>query len=196
MNVDEPTVEETIQILQGIRSRYEAHHGLRISDEALVAAANLASRYVSDRYLPDKAIDVVDEAASRVRIYKSGRADDVKKAFRDLQDYQKRREEAFESQRFAEAATIREQEKDLRSQVEQLRLNWQMAESEELAVTAEDVAEIVAMWTGIPVARPGDGRNRAAAAHGGCAAQAHRRPGRGDQHPCQGGASRARRAKG
>jgi ATP-dependent Clp protease ATP-binding subunit ClpC len=153
VSVDEPTVEETIQILQGIRSRYEAHHGLRISDEALVAAANLAARYVSDRYLPDKAIDLVDEASSRVRIYKSGRADGVKKAFRDLQDYQKRREEAFESQRFAEAAAIREQEKDLRNQVEQLRLNWQVAESEELSVTAEDIAEIVAMWTGIPVAR-------------------------------------------
>jgi ATP-dependent Clp protease ATP-binding subunit ClpC len=153
VTVDEPSIEETIQILQGIRSRYEAHHGLRISDEALVAAANLASRYVSDRYLPDKAIDLVDEAASRVRIYKSGRADDVKKAFCDLQDNQKRRQEAFESQRFTEAAAIREQEKELRNQVEQLRLNWQMAESEELTVTAEDIAEIVAMWTGIPVSR-------------------------------------------
>ena len=151
--VDEPSIEETIQILKGIRSRYEAHHGLRITDEALLAAANLAARYVSDRYLPDKAIDVVDEAASRVRIYKSCKPSGLKEAFRELQKFQRQRQEAFEAQKFAEAAALREQEAELRHQIEQLRLNWQMVEPEDLAVTAEDIAEIVSMWTGIPVSR-------------------------------------------
>ena len=151
--VDEPSIEETIEILKGIRGRYETHHGLHITDEAILAAANLAARYISDRYLPDKAIDLVDEAASRVRIYKGCKPNGLKEAFRELQKFQRQRQEAFEAQKFAEAASLREQEVELRRHIEQLRLNWQMVEPEELAVSAEDIAEIVSMWTGIPVAR-------------------------------------------
>ncbi len=151
--VDEPTPDETIQILKGIRSRYEAHHGLQISDEALVAAVQLATRYVSDRFLPDKAIDLIDEAASRVRIYKGAKPGSLKKAFTDLQEFQRKRREAFEAHRFAEAEVLQAQENELRQQIEQLRLTWQTVEPDDLLVTEEDVAEIVAMWTGIPVSR-------------------------------------------
>ncbi|NLS78107.1 MAG: ATP-dependent Clp protease ATP-binding subunit [Chloroflexi bacterium] len=150
--VDEPTVDETIQILKGIRSRYEEHHGLRISDEALEAAATLAARYVSDRFLPDKAIDLVDEASSRVRIYKACGPAGLQQAMSDLQDVQQRRRDAFESHEFAQAADLREREMNLQKQVEQLQVRWQMPD-EDLVVTPEDIAEIVSMWTGVPVSQ-------------------------------------------
>jgi len=152
--IDEPTVEETVEILKGIRSRYEAHHKLRISDEALEAAATLAARYVTDRYLPDKAVDLIDEAASRVRLFKALRPEALSKAVSELRVVQREKETAFGAHRFEDAADLRDKELVLQSQLEQLRLGWEIAQqAEDLKVTADDVAEILSMWTGIPSLR-------------------------------------------
>jgi ATP-dependent Clp protease ATP-binding subunit ClpC len=150
--VEEPTIEETIEILRGIKSRYEEYHRLAITDEAVLAAANLAARYVPDRFLPDKAIDLIDEASSRVRTYKSDKPAAVKTAFLRLQQVQSAKKEALQQQDFAEAAHLREQEREIRGSIRQLRLGLRGAEEAEgLAVNGEDIAEIVSMWTGIPV---------------------------------------------
>ena len=152
--VDEPTVEETIEILKGVRSRYEEHHGLEITDEALTSAAHLAARYVPDRFLPDKAIDLIDEAASRVRVYKAFRTMGVRETFRQLRAVQQQKQEAFAADRLDDALMLRQEEDSLRSKLEQLRLGWRdSSEGGGLRVTEEDIAEIVAMWTGVPVTR-------------------------------------------
>lgn len=150
--IEEPSVEETIEILRGIRERYEAHHNLRITDEAIETAARLSARYISDRYLPDKAIDLIDEAAARVRMYKAPQALDLRETFANLKAIQKEKEAAFNAQRYEDALSLREQEEELEARLDQLRLSWHsMADG--LQVTAEDVAEVVSMWTGIPVTR-------------------------------------------
>jgi len=152
--VEEPSVEETVEILKGVRSRYEEHHQLEITDEALSAAAHLAARYVPDRFLPDKAIDLIDEAASRVRVYKAFRTMGVRETFRQLRTIQQQKQEAFSAERYDEALALRQEEDSLRSKLEQLRLGWRdSSEGSGLRVTEEDIAEIVAMWTGVPVAR-------------------------------------------
>ena len=152
--VDEPTVEETVEILKGVRSRYEEHHQLEITDEALNAAAHLAARYVPDRFLPDKAIDLIDEAASRVRVYKAFRTMGVRETFRQLRTVQQQKQEAYSAERFDDAVELRQEEESLRSKLEQLRLGWRdSTEGGGLRVTEEDIAEIVAMWTGVPVNR-------------------------------------------
>ena len=150
--VDEPSIEETVDILRGIKSRYEAHHKLRITDEAVHAAAHLAARYITDRFLPDKAIDLIDEAAARVRMYKVPQSDILQQALSELRDVQQKKNEAIADQNFERAANLRYREVELEHKVEQIRLNWeQLADLPE--VTADDIAEIVAMWTGIPVSR-------------------------------------------
>jgi ATP-dependent Clp protease ATP-binding subunit ClpC len=151
--VAEPTIDETIDILRGIRSRYEEYHRLTITDGAVVAAANLAARYVPDRFLPDKAIDLVDEAASRVRTYKAFQPAAVKTAFLRLQEMQRAKDQALEERRLEEAAQLRERERELRQNIEQLQLGLSDAkgEPEGLQVTEGDIAEIVSMWTGVPV---------------------------------------------
>jgi ATP-dependent Clp protease ATP-binding subunit ClpC len=151
--VAEPTIEETIDILRGIRSRYEEYHRLTITDGAVVAAANLGARYVPDRFLPDKAIDLVDEAASRVRTYKAFQPAAVKTAFLRLQEMQRAKDQALEERRLEEAAQLRERERELRQNIEQLQLGLSEAkgEPEGLQVTEADIAEIVSMWTGVPV---------------------------------------------
>src|SRR3989454_1143238 len=152
IRVDQPTIEETEQILKGLRDRYEQHHRVDISDEALHAAAELADRYISDRFLPDKAIDLVDEAASRMRI-KSMTAPPV---YRDLEEEidQTRRdkEAAIEAQEFEKAANLRDQERQLTNKKRQLEEQWRAGESGERPVIGEEeIADIVSMWTGIPV---------------------------------------------
>jgi ATP-dependent Clp protease ATP-binding subunit ClpC len=148
--VEEPTVEETIDILRGIKSRYEAHHGLLIADESLQSAARLAVRYVPDRFLPDKAIDLMDEAASRVRIYKTPVNRDLKETLTELRDVQRDGEIAFKESRFEEAGVLRDQELQIEEQLKQMRMGWdQMANGPQ--VMPEDIAEVVAMWTGVPV---------------------------------------------
>ena len=152
VRVDEPTIEETVEILKGVRPAYEKHHQLSISDEALGAAARLSARYVPDRFLPDKAIDLMDEASSRVRMYKSPRASSLRETYRELKSTQRSKEEAVEAKRYDEALDLRHHELDLEKQLEQLRRGW-----EDLApqptVGEEDIAEVVGMWTGIPLQR-------------------------------------------
>jgi ATP-dependent Clp protease ATP-binding subunit ClpC len=156
--VEEPTIEETIAILRGIRERYEEYHRLKITDEAVVAAAGYAARYVPDRFLPDKAVDLIDEAASRVRTYKSFQPAAVKTAFLKVQEVQRAKEAAVEEQDFAKADQLRIQEDELRASLEHLRQGLRKAEDEEgLQVTEEDIAEIVSMWTGVPVTQMASG---------------------------------------
>jgi len=153
--VDEPNIEETIDILLGVRERYEAHHNLRITDEAVEAAARLSARYIGDRYLPDKAIDLIDEAASRVRMYKAPQALGLKETFANLKAIQKEKEEAFNTQRYEDAVSLREKEEELEARLDQLRLSWNTMTNGP-RVTAEDIAEVVSMWTGIPLTRIAD----------------------------------------
>ncbi len=148
--VGEPTVDETIDILKGVKRLYEEHHKLAITDEAIEAAARLSARYITDRFLPDKAIDVVDEAASRVRMYKVPAASSLKDTFAEIKSIQHERDDAIGAQEWVEAAALRDRERELKSQLEQLRLGWDSA-SASVAVQPNDVAEIVSMWTGVPL---------------------------------------------
>jgi ATP-dependent Clp protease ATP-binding subunit ClpC len=149
--VREPTVEETVEILRGLAHLYEDHHHVRYTDEALVAAARLSARYISDRYLPDKAIDVIDEAASRVRIYKSPEATRLRESCARLRELEEQMETAVRAQRFEEARRIRLHIQNLEHEIEVLQSggdNGQWA-----TVGVEDVAEVVSMWTGVPLAQ-------------------------------------------
>ena len=147
--VDEPTIEATIEILKGVRKMYEDHHHLVISDEALDAAANLSSRYVSDRFLPDKAIDLIDESASRVRMYKSGASTSAKEIYKQLKQVRSNRALAQEEGKTEDARAWESQEADLNEQLRQMKSSWERAKSP--IVTGEDIAEVVSMWTGVPV---------------------------------------------
>ncbi len=152
IRVDQPSTEETVQILKGLRDRYEAHHRVGITDEALDSAAELADRYISDRFLPDKAIDLIDEAASRARI-KSMTAPPV---YRDLEEEiestRRDKEAAIEAQEFEKAANLRDQERQLTNKKRDLEEQWRSGESgERPEIAEEEIADIVSMWTGIPV---------------------------------------------
>ena len=150
--VEEPGIEDTIEILRGIKSRYEEHHKLIINEDALHAAANLAARYVPDRFMPDKAIDLIDEAGSRVRMYKAPHAASLRETFMDLKRLQKEKDEALETQRFDDAIDLRYREVELQSRLDKLREGWQQVTNRP-HVTPDDIAEVVAMWTGVPVHR-------------------------------------------
>jgi len=147
--VSEPSVEETIEILHGIRSAYEDHHRLRIDDDALESAAKLSARYVSDRFLPDKAIDLVDESASRVRMYKSPAAVNAKEVITELRELRKALESAKEEENFDQVEDLQMQVMDLEEQLDDLRTVWDRANSPR--VTTEDIAEVISMWTGVPL---------------------------------------------
>ncbi len=149
IQVDEPSEEETIQILKGIRGAYEEHHHLVISDEALEAAAHLSSRYVTERFLPDKAIDLIDESSSRVRMYKSPAAKYAKDLFSQLRQARQNRALAQEEGNNEDIKEWEEREGDLGAQIERLRTGWDRATSP--VVSAEDIAEVVSMWTGVPL---------------------------------------------
>ncbi|MCS7246398.1 MAG: ATP-dependent Clp protease ATP-binding subunit [Thermomicrobium sp.] len=152
--VNEPTVEETIEILKGIRERYEEHHKLKIADTALYAAAVLAARYVTDRFLPDKAIDLVDEAASRVRMYRSASPPSLKEARRGLESLRRELDAAVASQEFELAAELRDRERQLLQRIQELEQHWREEQGQdEPVVTDEDIAHVVSMWTGIPLTR-------------------------------------------
>jgi ATP-dependent Clp protease ATP-binding subunit ClpC len=154
VTVDEPSVEETVEILRGIKERYETHHRLEISDEALQAAAELAARYIPDRFLPDKAIDLIDEASSRVRLQKSAAPPSLKEAMRGLEAVQHEKESAITSQQYELAAELRDREVKLREKIDQLESGIHDAQgSDRPRVTEEHIAEVVSMWTGIPVKR-------------------------------------------
>ncbi len=147
--VEEPSVDETIEILHGIRSAYEDHHRLTIEDEALESAAKLSARYVSDRFLPDKAIDLIDESASRVRMYKSPAALDAKELITSLRETRKAIELAREEEQFDRVEDLQSQIDDLEDHLEDMRTIWDRSTSPH--VTADDIAEVISMWTGVPL---------------------------------------------
>ena len=152
--VGEPTREEAIQILHGLRDKYEAHHKLKISDEAIEAAVNLSSRYIADRFLPDKAIDLVDEAASRLRISAHTSPADLKETEEKLKSLAHEKEEAISAQDFERAAHLRDEEQKLKTDYDSRRAEWERARTDkDLIVSASDIADIVTQWTGIPVNR-------------------------------------------
>ena len=152
--VEEPSVEETIDILRGIKEKYEEHHKLNISDEALREAAQLAARYIADRFLPDKAIDLVDEAASRVRIKRSATPPSLKEAQRGLEGLRKEKDTAISSQQYEYAAELRDREVKLQERIGVLEDELGTSgEVQAPVVTEEDIADVVSMWTGIPVSR-------------------------------------------
>ena len=150
ITVDEPSIEETIDILRGVRGPYEEHHKLVITDEALEAAAHLSARYVTERYLPDKAIDLIDETASRVRMYKSPAARSLKEAVTELKATREAHAHAVEEARFDDAQELMNREADLEGRLSEMRAAWDRTESGP-KVTADDIAEVVSMWTGVPV---------------------------------------------
>jgi ATP-dependent Clp protease ATP-binding subunit ClpC len=152
--VEEPTIEETVAILMGIRSRYEDHHKVAITDEAVKASAELSARYITDRFLPDKAIDLMDEAASRVRLRYSTLPTDVKDAQKELDKVVTDKEQAMEAQQYELASTLRQKERAQQDKLQQAKADWLLAQSQKRPeVTDEDIAEVVSMWTGIPVRR-------------------------------------------
>jgi len=148
--VEEPSVEESIEILKGVKGPYEAHHKLRITEEALKAAVHLSARYVTDRFLPDKAIDLIDESSSRVRMYKSPEAIMLKETVDELRVTRRAHAEAVDDDRLDDAQELVERETELKQKLTEQRTRWDKSESGP-KVTAEDIAEVVAMWTGIPV---------------------------------------------
>jgi ATP-dependent Clp protease ATP-binding subunit ClpC len=152
--VEENTVEESIEILKGVRERYEEHHKLSISDEAVRAAAELSARYVPDRSLPDKAIDLIDEAASRVRIKRSATPPSLKEAMRGLESLRKEKDAAISSQQYEYAAELRDREIKLQDKIERMEEGWQSEREEQRpTVNEDDITEVVSMWTGIPLNR-------------------------------------------
>ena len=154
VRVEEPSVDETIEILRGVKGRYEEHHQLEINDEALRAAANLAARYISDRFLPDKAIDLIDEAASRVRINHSTTPLSVKEATKLLESVKKEKDEAIAGRQYEFAAELRDREAKLADKLTELEQTWKDDQgSEQPLVDEENIAEVVSMWTSIPVTR-------------------------------------------
>ncbi len=158
--VNEPTAEESVQILMGLRDKYEAHHKLKITDEAIEAAVSLSKRYITDRFLPDKAIDLVDEAASRIRISAFTSPESLKDMEEELKTISHDKEEAISAQNFERAARLRDDEKKLREEYEEKKSEWQRDNNNAShAVTANDIADVVTQWTGIPVSKLMEGES-------------------------------------
>src|SRR6201982_967336 len=153
IRVDQPTIEETEQILKGLRDRYEQHHRVAITDEALHAAAELADRYISDRFLPDKAIDLIDEAASRMRIKSMTSPPVYRELEEEIEETRRAKEAAIEAQEFEKAANLRDTERKLTNRKRELEEQWERGEgdADRPAIGEEEIADIVSMWTGIPV---------------------------------------------
>src|ERR1700748_1705453 len=152
IRVDQPSPEDTVRILEGLRERYEQHHKVTINDEALEAAAELADRYISDRFLPDKAIDLIDEAGSRLRIKSMSTPPGSRDLEEEIESTRREKEAAIEAQEFEKAANLRDQERQLTTRKRQLEDEWAEGENgERPAVGGEEIADIVSMWTGIPV---------------------------------------------
>ena len=151
VNVSEPTEKDAIKILQGIRDKYEAHHNVKITDEAIESAVKMSVRYINDRFLPDKAIDLVDEAASRLRLKTYTEPEELKKLEERIEKLQKDKEEAVQSQKFEKAANLRDKEKEAKEQYEKEQKKWKNKNTKAVTtVTEENIAEVIASWTGIP----------------------------------------------
>src|SRR5213080_3835787 len=153
IRVEEPSTEDTVQILRGLRDRYEAHHRCKITDDALEAAATLADRYIQDRHLPDKAIDLIDEAASRMRIKTMSAPPRYRELEEEIERVRKDKEDAIEAQEFEKAASLRDKERKLTQKKRELEDDWRNSEGQEEQpeIGEEEIADIVSMWTGIPV---------------------------------------------
>lgn len=154
VTVGEPTQEETVEILKGLRDRYEAHHKVKITDEAIETAVTLSSRYINDRFLPDKAIDLIDESASRVRLQEHTEPDEIKAMEKEIEQLEAEKSAAVNAQKFEEAAKLRDKEKTAREKHKQALEDWK-AEKDAYVneVTAEDIANVVSSWTGVPVSQ-------------------------------------------
>ncbi len=154
VTVGEPSVEEAVEILKGLRDKYEAHHSVKIDDSAIEAAAKLSERYITDRFLPDKAIDLMDEAASKKRLGALTAPDNVKSLEKEMEELRKEKEEAVISQNFEKAAQLRDREREIEKELEQDRTSWRdNNKSNALVITESDIADIIAEWTHIPVAK-------------------------------------------
>ena len=152
--VEPPSVEDTIQILRGLRDKYEAHHRVKILDEALEAAAKLSDRYISGRFLPDKAIDIIDEAASRARLSVTTMPKDLKKVETEIESLRREKEASIKAQDFEKAAKMRDDERKAKEELQKMKKSWKESKSEvEVQVTEEDIAFVVSKWTGVPRAR-------------------------------------------
>ncbi|WP_077615910.1 ATP-dependent protease ATP-binding subunit ClpC [Caenibacillus caldisaponilyticus] len=154
IKVEEPTPEESVLILKGLRDRYEAHHRVKITDEAIEAAVKLSDRYITDRFLPDKAIDLIDEAASKVRLRAYTAPPNLKELEQKLEEVKKEKDAAVQSQEFEKAASLRDTEQRLKEELEKTKQEWKQKQGQENAeVTPEDVAVVVSNWTGVPVSK-------------------------------------------
>ncbi|MFC4025695.1 ATP-dependent protease ATP-binding subunit ClpC [Oceanobacillus longus] len=154
IQVDEPTMDETIQILRGLRDRYEAHHRVTITDEAIEAAATLSDRYITDRFLPDKAIDLIDEAGSKVRLRSYTIPPNLKELEQKLEEVRKEKDAAVQSQEFEKAASLRDSEQRYREELEKTKDEWKEKQGQtDSEVTVEDIASVVSIWTGVPVSK-------------------------------------------
>lgn len=154
VQVDEPSVEDTIEILKGVRSAYEDHHKLKISDEALIAATELSSRYVADRFLPDKAIDLIDEASARVRIRRHKTPPSIRTVTVALETLRREKDQAIANQEYEHAAELREREVRLQSELEELESQVETErDAEEAIVTEDDIRDVISQWTGVPLTR-------------------------------------------
>ena len=152
VNIDEPSEQETIEILKGIRDKYEAHHNVKITDEAIKTAVNMSSRYVTDRFLPDKAIDLIDEASSQVKIKLYNEPDEIKNLQEKLEVIEKEKEEAIYNQEFEKAAEIRDTEKRIKKDLDENLNLWKKKKNEDIIkITEENIAEVISKWTGIPL---------------------------------------------
>lgn len=154
IQIGEPNQEEAIEILKGVRDKYEAHHNVKITDKAIEAAVRLSSRYITDRFLPDKAIDLIDEAASKVRLRSFTAPPDLKELEQRIEQLHKMKEDAIINQEFEKAASLRDQENELKEEMSSRKEKWKMKNQKETqSVTEEEIAEVVGTWTGIPVSR-------------------------------------------
>ncbi len=158
--IDEPSIEESIEIIKGLKPKYEEHHKLIISDDAIVAAVKMSSKYINDRFLPDKAIDVIDEASSKVRLKASNLCPEAKELEKQLKSLIKEKEDAIRNQEFETASQLRDDEADLRDKIREVSAKWRDEhEANKPTVTAENVAEVVAMMTGVPVTKLTEGES-------------------------------------
>mgnify|MGYP004607669779 CR=1 FL=1 len=151
VTVNEPTEKDTVTILKGIRDKYEAHHGVKITDQAIEAAVKMSVRYINDRFLPDKAIDLIDEAASRVKLKTYTEPENLKKLEEEIEETRKNKEEAVKTQKFEKAASLRDKEKELKEKYEKEQKKWKNKNTKQVTdITEENIAEVIASWTGIP----------------------------------------------
>ena len=196
IQVDEPSVADAVEILMGLKDRYESFHQVVFTDEAIVTAVNLADRYVSDRFLPDKAIDLMDEAGSRKKLYSLSPVPEVEKLNIKLSDLRLKKKDAIDADEFEKAAQLRDQEKAVSKEIEKAIAKGGAVATDASVIDEEEIAEVLAQWTGIPVHRPHRGGDLPPGEHGRGAPSPDRRPGRRHRRGQQGHPAHPGRAEG